>query len=91
MSAAAQPLLVALIVGVCTVYAAWVLLPSAARRPLAITMLRWPLPALLLAPLRRAARPAKGSGCACDGCGHAAPKLASESAQRITFHPRVRR
>jgi len=89
MFPAAQSLIVALIVGACAGYTLWALLPSAGRRRLAGSALRLPLPVLVLAALRRAAQAA--TGCACDGCEHASPRPAVGSAQRVTFHPRLRR
>ena len=89
MNSIAQNLIVALIVGGCAVYALWMLMPSAARRRLATTALRLPLPALLTAPLLRATQAA--TGCACDGCDRALPKRAPDSAQPVVFHPRQRR
>ena len=86
MFALAQNLVVALIVGACTVCALWSLLPAAARRFLAIRALRLPLPPLLAAPLRRAAQVAHG--CGCDGCDRAASKPVASATQRVTFHPR---
>jgi len=60
-----QALAVAIIVGVCAVYAVWVLLPAAWRKPLARRLLAWPL--LSRSPaLRRAATVT--TGCGCDGC-----------------------
>ena len=84
--ALAQNLVVALIVGACTVRALWSLLPAAALRVLATQALRLPLPTRLAAPLRRAAKPA--NGCGCDGCDHAAQKAVASPSQRVTFHPR---
>jgi hypothetical protein len=89
MAALAQDLIVALIVGACAIYALWKLMPSAARRRLAIAVLRLPLPALLAAPLHRATQAA--SGCACDGCDRALPQRAPDVAQPVVFHPRQRR
>lgn len=60
-----QSLAVAVIVGVCTVYAAWVLMPAAWRQPLARRLLAWPLLSRSRAVRRAATRP---TGCGCDGC-----------------------
>jgi hypothetical protein len=91
-----QDLIVALLVVGCAIYAAWKLMPSATRRSLATALLRVPhLPPGLTDTLRKNA--AAASGCGCDGCDHAAPKISSKSAanapvsQPITFHPRARR
>jgi hypothetical protein len=89
MATVAQDLIVALIVGACAVYALWKLMPSAARRRLAMAALRLPLPALLAAPLHRALQ--ADTGCACDGCDGAQPKRAPDSVQPVVFHPRQRR
>ena len=85
----AQDLVVASIVGACAAYAIWVLLPSAARRALASTALRLPLPAPLATPLHRVAQ--RASGCGCDGCDKAAVKPLAGATQRVIFHPRPRR
>ena len=89
----AQTLIVALLVVVCSLRAAWILAPAAARRLIARALLEWPLPAALAAPLRRHARATSG-GCACDGCDKGAaavePKAAPAVAP-ITFHRRLPR
>jgi len=85
----AQDLAVDLIVAACAAYAAWRLMPSAARRRIAVLALRLPLPALLASPLRHAARGA--NACGCDGCDAAGAKPAAGAAQRVTFHPRRHR
>jgi len=90
MSALAQGLVVALIVGACTAFAVWKLMPSAARRWIATAALRWPLPAVVSSPLRRAAQ-ARSGGCACDGCDLGAPKPPATTTQPLVFHPRPRR
>jgi hypothetical protein len=101
MHFALQPMIVALLVPVCALYAAWKLMPAAARRPIALALLRVPhLPRSLDATLRRAAK--ASSGCGCDGCDQAEKKPAAAAgapgpsgtagiAQPITFHPRARR
>ena len=85
-----QSLIVALIVTACSVYAAWTLMPSAARRTAAGWMLKLPLPSVLAAPFERAARAA--SGCGCDGCDRSELKPtaggAPNAARPLTFHPR---
>ena len=85
---------VALLVIGSAAYAAWTLMPAAARRALARATLRLPLPDALAARLRRAAQGT--SGCGCAGCDHAAVKPGDGDgkvipAQPITFHPRGRR
>jgi hypothetical protein len=78
-----QDLIVALIVAGCTGYAAWVLMPSALRRALAQSALRWPLlPQGVASRLRRAAT--ASTGCSCDGCD-SKPQAASGAAQPIHF------
>lgn len=82
-----QPLVVAAVVAVSAVYAAWTLMPAALRRRLAQRLLR--IPALARQPvLLRAARPA--SGCGCDGCDagsapRAGPPALPDAAQPIVI------
>lgn len=87
----AQTLIVALLVLVCSLRAAWILAPAAVRRSVARALLTWPLPGMLATPLRRHAQ-AASAGCACDGCdsGSAAAKAAPAVAP-ITFHRRLPR
>ncbi len=87
-----QSLIVIVLVCACSLHALWTLLPAAARRSLAVAMLRLPhLPGRLEARLRKSAQAA--SGCGCDGCDHAEKKRAvtPPTQQTITFHPRTRR
>ena len=87
-----QTWIVALLVPLCALYAAWKLMPSVARRSLARAMLRMPhLPRPLDAALHRAAKAA--TGCGCDGCDHGGTRPAASvaPAQTITFHSRPRR
>ena len=86
-----QTAAVALIVGACLIYATWTLLPAAARRTLARSLLRLPLPAVLAQRFTRAARAA--SGCACDGCDRApaAATAPRHGGQVMRFHPPARR
>ena len=88
-----QPLIVALLVPGCALYAAWKLMPAAARRAFAGALLRVPgLPAPFAAALRLRAHAA--TGCGCDGCDHAERTPAAKAAapratiQPITFHRR---
>jgi len=88
-----QPFIVALLVPGCALYAAWKLMPAAARRAFAAALLRVPgLPAPFAAALRLRANAA--TGCGCDGCDHAertpaATAVAPGNAlQPITFHRR---
>jgi hypothetical protein len=87
----AQTLIVALLVAVCSLRAAWILAPAAARRTVARALLAWPLPARLAPSLRKHAQ-AASTGCACDGCekGQAAAKPnAAPATVPITFHRRL--
>ena len=80
-----QTLIVAMLVTACAGYAAWTLMPGAARRALAGAMLKLPVPALLATRLRKAAQ--ASSGCGCDGCDHA-PAKAAGAPKTVTVHPR---
>jgi len=77
-----QNLLVGLIVAGCTVYAAWVLMPSAWRRAAAARALDMPLPARLRRHLERLAR--SSPGCGCNGCDAPVPKMPGQ-AQPVRF------
>ena len=87
-----QSLIVVLLVGACSLYALWTLMPASARRSLATRMLRIPhLPRCINARLQKSAQAA--SGCGCDGCDRSDKKPAAKAPaqQTITFHPRTRR
>jgi len=84
-----QNLIVALLVAGCAVYAAWTLMPATARRGIATSLLKLPLPAALELKMRRAAT--VSSGCGCDGCDHAPAKTARAAPQVVTFHRPTRR
>ena len=84
-----QSLIVALLVVGCSVYAAWTLMPAAARRAIASMLLKLPLPNGFAQKMRKAAT--VSSGCGCDGCDSAPAKAASTAPQVVTFHPRPRR
>ncbi len=84
-----QTLIVALLVVGCAVYAAWTLMPAAARRGIATSLLKLPLPASLELKMRKAAT--VPSGCGCDGCDHAPAKAAHAAPQVVTFHRPTRR
>ncbi|HZT55929.1 MAG TPA: hypothetical protein VFA35_06865 [Burkholderiaceae bacterium] len=84
-----QTLIVALLVIGCGAYAAWTLMPAAARRALASSLLRLPLPAALAAKLRKAAT--VSSGCGCDGCDRAPATTSPRAPQVVNFHPRSKR
>jgi ferrous iron transport protein B len=88
-----QSLLVAVIVLACSGYAAWTLMPSALRRPLARSLLKLStLPESVARVLRKAAQPAGACG-GCDSCGDSAATPAPSSppaAKPVTFHRRLR-
>ena len=81
-----QALIVALLVLGCSVYAAWTLMPAVARRAIASSLLKLPLPTRFAAKMRKAAT--VSSGCGCDSCDHAPAKSAPKPPQVVTFHPR---
>ncbi|MBS0444437.1 MAG: hypothetical protein JSR59_00670 [Proteobacteria bacterium] len=86
-----QGLFVALIVAGCCVYAAWTLMPSAARRTLAGALSKLTLPAPVA---RRMAKAATAStGCGCDGCDRSeVTRPAMPAGTRpVAFHRRVGR
>ena len=75
----------------CAVYAAWTLLPAAARRGIAVALLKRPLPGFAARFFQRHAQAA--SGCGCDGCDRnvAAPlptEASSAQGAPLVFHPR---
>jgi hypothetical protein len=84
-----QNLIVALLVAGCAVYAVWTLMPAAARRGIAGSLLKLPLPAVFAVQMRKAAT--VSSGCGCDGCDHAPAKTARPARQVVTFHRPPRR
>lgn len=95
-----QSMTVFVLVACSFVYAAWALLPQAARRALAQGLLRWPLPRALASFLQQAAR--AQAGCDCSGCDRAPatsmhpaglkPANATQpQPQPVHFHPRQRR
>ena len=82
-----QTLIVALLVAGCSVYAAWTLMPAAARRAIASSLLKLPLPDALALRMRKAAT--MSSGCGCDSCDHAPARAAApKTPQVVTFHQR---
>ena len=81
-----QAWIVALLVVGCSVYAAWTLMPAAARRMIASSLLKLPLPNAFARKMRAATT--VSSGCGCDGCDSAPTKAASKATQVVTFHPR---
>jgi hypothetical protein len=84
-----QSLIVALLVTGCSIYAAWTLMPAAARRAIALSLLKLPLPNAFALKMRKAAT--LSSGCGCDGCDSAPAKAAPKAPQVVTFHPRTPR
>ncbi len=87
-----QMLIVLLLVAACSAYALWTLMPSGARRTLALALLRIPrLPRHFTTRLQKAAQAA--SRCGCDGCDRSdkKPAVSPPASQPITFHPRSRR
>lgn len=83
-----QSLIVFMVVVGCFAYAAWTLLPQAARRALASGLLRLPLPLSLVSILEKTASAAVG--CHCSGCDHAQPKASPPAPQALLFYPRKR-
>ena len=73
-----QSVIVVLLVGACSFYALWTLMPASARRSLATRMLRIPhLPRSIDARLQKSAQAA--SGCGCDGCDRSDKKPAAKA------------
>jgi hypothetical protein len=81
-----QTLIVALLVIGCSAYAAWTLMPAAARRAIASSLLKLPLPDAFAAKMRKAAT--LSSGCGCDGCDNAPAKSTPKAQHVVTFHRR---
>ena len=85
-----QILIVAVLVACCFAYAAWALIPAAARKWVASRLLERRLPGFLADALRPYATAA--SGCSCDGCDQSAKAApAAPAVKTITFHPRRQR
>jgi hypothetical protein len=93
-----QTLVVAAIVAACASYSTWTLMPAAARRKVATTLLKLPLPTFM--SVRVAKHATTSSACACDGCDKGkAPIAASTPAgpslsggvAPLVFHPRLRK
>jgi hypothetical protein len=81
-----QSIVVALLVASCSVYALWIVMPGAARRALAVVMLRLPLPAPLARPFTKALR--GGGGCGCAGCDAAPASSNLPKRAVVTVHRR---
>ena len=88
-----QSLIVALLVIGCTASAAWSLLPAAARRGVAVFVLRLPvsLPRRMAGFFRRHAE--ASNACGCDGCDRSElksePKVATPATAVVRFHRRM--
>lgn len=79
----AQHAIVFLLVLGCSVYAAWALMPTAARRILAAGLQRLPLGPRLRAACARAA--GATSGCDCSGCDKVVNHIPNDQPQVIRF------
>jgi hypothetical protein len=97
-----QSLVVAVIVAACATYAVWTLMPAFLRRPLALALLKLPLPRRLSAAIEK--RTTQASGCACDGCDKSKSATAATTdptgpvpsqhpagGAPLVFHPRPRK
>ena len=84
-----QSLVVTLLVIGCTTFAAWSLLPAAARRGVAAFVLQLPvaLPGRLAGFLRRHTEAA--NACGCDGCDRSELKQATPATTVVHFHARM--
>lgn len=80
----AQHLTVFFVVLACSLYALWVLMPSAARRFLASRLVRLPLGAPLRSVFQRAA--SRSGGCDCSGCDKVVDKHAKAQPKVIRIH-----
>ena len=87
-----QTVAAVVLVAACAVYAAWALLPAAARRGIASALLKRPLPPFAARFLRR--RIDASTGCGCDGCDRhvASPPRTTVTppgeGAPLVFHPR---
>lgn len=82
----AQHLIVFSVVLACSVYALWVLMPTAARRFLARRLLQLPLGAAWTARLQQAAN--ASPGCDCSGCDKVVDLQRKARPQVVHFHVR---
>ncbi len=83
-----QAVIVAILVVGCSLYAAWTLMPAAARRAAARVLLRMPLPRAVERRLQQqlAASPSGG----CDGCDAGSKKPAASDPQPIRIYRRLK-
>jgi hypothetical protein len=77
----AQHLIVFSVVLACSLYALWVLMPTALRRVLAARMVRLPLGSSLRVVFQRAAAPS--SGCDCNGCDTVVDRRSKTTPRRV--------
>lgn len=84
----AQHLIVFSVVLACSLYALWVLMPTALRRLLAARLVRLPLGSSLQAVFQRAATPS--SGCDCSGCDTVVDRRRTQQPKVITIHRQPR-
>jgi len=82
----AQHLIVFSVVLACSVYALWVLMPTAARRFLARRLVQLPLGATWKARLQQAAT--ASSGCDCSGCDKVVDLQRKARPHVVHFHAR---
>jgi len=80
----AQHLIVFSVVVLCSVYALWVLMPAAARRFLAVRLVRLPLGASLKTFFQQAA--SRSSGCDCSGCDKVVDLQSKAQTKVIRIH-----
>ena len=80
MSIQMQAWLVWALVGGSFFYATWALMPQIARRMLASSLLRLPLPGIVSAYCNRLTKAA--DGCHCTGCDHASAKCGASRPPR---------
>ena len=79
-----QTAIVAMLVIGCTAYAAWALMPAAARRAIAEMLLKLPLPQHTATALQKHLAPAGGCG-GCGGCGSATKTPRRRALRRSEF------
>ena len=87
----AQQLIVFALVLGCSLYAAWMLMPAVARRPLAKVLVHLPVGSKLKVVFQKAAALGAASGCDCSGCDKVVDKQTKPAAvQVVRFHPKSR-